>query len=311
MKQRSGTATLLATLLQLSLILIPLVLAPQAQAQAQAQLLVEQPERSHGYFIGDVLLQRINLQKPEKIIVPPDLHEAKRVDAYLYRLPIVSPSVDQQWLELRYQIINAPQNTTTINLPEIPFTTNEGTKLSLPPWQFTVSLLTGPGAENNRLASSLIPDRQALDVLVPPNSKALIFSAIALIATLLLWLLWWLYTFFNDARIQPFAKARRAINQFPRPQRDSQPQALIALHHAFNHVAGKTISTASLPQLFEAAPWLQEYRSKIEHFYTLSAERFFQQTDAPSSLDITDLSTALYRAEKRHATLLSDRSPPE
>lgn len=285
--------------LTLAIFLIPL---------AHANLQVEHPSRSHGYFIGDVLLQRINLNATPELIVTPQLQDGQRVDTWLNQLPLTNTTVEQQWLELRYQIINSPPTPQTISLPAITFKTHGGDELLLESWPFTVSPLISSIEAGGSSASSLLPDRDALDVIGSKNSNALKLSLAALLATLAAWLLWRLFTHFRDVHILPFAKANNTINRLPRAKRDSDPDAFIALHHAFNSVAGKTISTGSLSQLFDAAPWLTEFKKPVENFYESSAVRFFQQADTPPSIAVTDLCATLYRAEKRQVKVVSDSS---
>ena len=84
----------------------------------EANLLVEQPTRSHGYFIGDVLVQRINLDSLDEPVTAQNLETELRIGTHLYRMASKEIIVkDQTWLELRYQIINAPTVAETIALP--------------------------------------------------------------------------------------------------------------------------------------------------------------------------------------------------
>ena len=51
---------------------------------SEANLLVEQPTRSHGYFIGDVLVQRINLDSLDEPVTAENLETELRIGTHLY-----------------------------------------------------------------------------------------------------------------------------------------------------------------------------------------------------------------------------------
>lgn len=277
---------------RLSCVLLALLLMPVAKASLQ----VEQPDRSYGYFIGDVLLQRVNLDSLDEAVTAQNLESELRVDSYLYRMASKEITVkEQRWLELRYQVINSPPQTETIALPSVSFITESGTEETLAPWEFTIAPLTAAGTD-----SSPIADRRALDIIETPGSDKLKLGVVALLTTLALWLAWWVVRHFNDSHTLPFAKAYRTIKKLPVAERDSDPQAWIALHHGFNNVAGQTISNSTLDQLFAAAPWLGEYKDAIENFYTASSARFYQQSDT-QPIAVSELCASLHRAEKRQA----------
>lgn len=263
-----------------------------------SSLLVEQPVRAHGYFIGDVLLQRINLDSSDEPVVAHKFDSDLRIDAYLYRM--ISKEVNfenQTWLELRYQIINSPPETTTIALPAVSFETATGAEEIVPSWEFTIAPLTTVTAEGELTP---LPNRRALDVIEKRSSDKFKLYLIALLATLVLWLFWWVFRHFKDAQTLPFAKAHRAIKKLPVAERDSDSQAWITLLHAFNSVGGKAISNSTVAQLFTAAPWLSEYEDTIKRFYAASSTRFYQQSDS-QSFAVSELCATLHRAEKRQA----------
>ncbi len=282
-------------------IILALLIVPIAIADLQ----VQHPDRSYGYFIGDVLLQRVNLESSAGAVSATDLESGLRINDYLYRLPNKTVTIQkQQWLELRYQVINSPTQTETIALPAITFVTESGEEQLLQPWFFTVAPLTASGDGD---VSSPLPDRSALDVIDKPNMPLLKMGMISLLSVLGLWFLWWLIRHVKDSHTLPFALARRTINKLPSAERDKNPQAWIALHRAFNDVAGKTISGNSLDQLYSAAPWIKQYEGKVEEFYTASSVRFFQQVE-PEAIAVSKLCNTLHQAEKRQAKQVAKAS---
>ncbi|OED38126.1 hypothetical protein AB833_20820 [Chromatiales bacterium (ex Bugula neritina AB1)] len=276
-------------------------------SNACAELQVQQPSRAHGYFIGDVLVQRVRLTTSEAgSLTAPEPLDEQRITTYLYRLAVTEILAQEHvWLELKYQIINSPPATETITLPAVTLTSEADNELTLEPWPFTVSPLTSKLDSSNGAALSILPDRRPLDVIEAVDDKPLKLSVAALLTTLALWLLWWVYRHFTDSHTLPFARANRAIRRLPGTQHDTEPQAFIALHHAFNYAAGKTINTSSLDDLYAAVPWLVDYKDSVETFYRASAARFFQQAESPPHVAIDQLSGQLYRAEKRQAKVAS------
>ena len=279
---------------RLLLFLLALVIVPITKADLQ----VEHPERSYGYFIGDVLLQRVNLEPSAGAINVKDLESGLRINDYLYRLPSEEVTIKKQrWLELRYQVINSPVQTETIALPAVTFLTESDEELLLQPWGFTIAPLIAAGDGDE---SSPLVDHRALDVIEKPNRRILKLGLISLLSILALWLLWWLIRHFKDSHTLPFAQARRTIKNIPNAERDQDPQAWVALHRAFNDVAGKTVNGNSLRELFVVAPWIEEYKGEVEEFYAASSARFYQQAE-PEAIAVSKLCNRLHRAEKRQA----------
>ena len=83
-----------------------------------ATAVVEQP-RPFGYVVGDVMTQRVLLEIDGHELAPAELPKAERVNVWLERRParIESLPDGHRWLALDYQVINAPQSLTTVNLP--------------------------------------------------------------------------------------------------------------------------------------------------------------------------------------------------
>lgn len=272
---------------------------------AHADLEVIQPERSHGYFIGDIIQQRVNLESSVGVVAAKNIESGLRINDYLYRLPTQEISIQRQtWLELRYQIINAPVQTESIALPAVLFVSNSGQELMLQPWSLTVSPLTTTDGEE---AVSLLPDRQALEIIQKPNNQLLLMSIVALAAVLVLWALWWLFRHFKDSHTLPFAQALREINKLPAAERDTTADSWIALHHAFNKLGGKTVNHSNLDQFFQTVPWLGKHREAVTEFFAASSERFYQQAE-PRSVAVDKLCRALVRDEKRQAKQPSSKA---
>ena len=165
---------------------------------------VQQPKRSIGYFIGDILIQRIYLESHEGRINNTDLQAAERVDEYLYRLPVVQSSDNSGIgnfflkmlrsvialyhalyhtlsggtmnggtpVEIRYQVTNAPSATRTISLPEMTLTTDTGATIVVAAWPFNIGPLSSEAGYEQPVSGDpqneslkLLPDRSASELL--------------------------------------------------------------------------------------------------------------------------------------------------
>lgn len=272
----------------------------KALAESQDnRLQVQNPTRSFGYFVGDMLEQKINLDSGK--LLDPQLPGEERIDEFLYRLATrVELENKHRWLFIRYQIINAPQQTTTISLPAVIFKTKSDEKVLLDPWSFTVASLT---AQNATDEGGLLPraDLTGLSLVEKQSSNGIKLSLAALVSTVLFWIIWWIVRHFRDAHTLPFAKARRILKKVPVKDRNTTSESWVALHHAFNEVAGKTISAGTTDKLYAAAPWLAPQKEPIENFYKASSGRFFKGSESSGQMPVDALSRSLYQLEKKQA----------
>ena len=126
-------------------------------AYPAATALVEQP-RPFGYVVGDVMTQRVLLEIDGRELVPAGVPKAQRVNLWLERRParIESLPDGRRWLAIDYQVINAPQSLTTVNLPAFDLQgAADGATLKIAAWPISVNALTSDGS------SELRPDHPA------------------------------------------------------------------------------------------------------------------------------------------------------
>lgn len=297
----SGTRRLLYRIV-LSLSLLPLGIS-EVWSQTRESLLVEQPSRAFGYFIGDVLQQRIYHRYDDARFGDAGLNEPRRVSNYLLRSPVVQQSGKrasgerQRWLEIRYQVINAPGENLVTSIPALKIAREAGPDIDIPEWSFSISPLLVK-ADDAPVPEQIRADIAALQAVPLYSSRPMKISSAVLFSLLSLWLLWWLFRHFRDQRILPFARARKLIK---RADRHQDSEGWVALHRAFNFTAGKSINQSNIDELIAAAPWLSPLRAAIDEFYQQSAERFYRQSGALPKLDIAQLSDQLFRCERAHA----------
>lgn len=280
--------------------------APPAQVSA----VVEQP-RQTGYFVGDLLTQRVLLDSAGNPLSPTTLPNPGRVSAWFERrnIRLETDSSSRHWLTVDYQILNAPQKLTVVNLPAwtLPLkTAASGTAVTLkiPSSRINVAPLSPPGSPTQVGVADLHPDRLAPLVALAPLRRAVALSVGALALTLIAWLGWLLWRNRRAATQQPFARALRELSAMD----DREPRAWQALHRAFDRTAGRVIQNATLPELFQRAPQLSPARGQIEQFFAQSSELFFgapapAQQGRPSQLATLvprTLCAELRRIERRH-----------
>ncbi len=255
---------------------------------------VEQP-RPFGYVVGDVLQQRVLLQAD-----PISLPHAGRVGVWLdRRVPGISRDAQgRRWLVVDYQLINAAQGLTTVNLPAWELGTKSGQTLSIPRWPISVGPLTGRTVIAQGGLQVLRADRPAPIVPTEPITRQLETWTGAFALTLLIWIGWLAWRNWRDARDRPFARAAREM----RGVGDDAPQAWQALHRAFDRSAGRVVQPATLATLFERARYLEPLRPRIEEFFRCSADYFFRSgnTRPALTLSVHALCGELRRVERRY-----------
>ena len=104
------------------------------------------PTRAYGYYLGDVIEQRVSLHQDNVIHSLQQLPSVQREGRWVARNS-VSVSADGQWLDMRYQIINAAPETRTISLPALSLESDASTGIEVPAWSFTISPLL-PAADH-------------------------------------------------------------------------------------------------------------------------------------------------------------------
>lgn len=266
------------------------------------------PERNVGYRIGDIIEQTISLDVDASTLPLETLAETRREGRWLARHSIeLSDNNDK--LTIRHQIINAPSNTRIISLPAVSLGNDSTTTINAPAWPFAVSPLipTIQNPEDNPL-TLMQADQLVKTTDTAPLMRRMKLMAYALVASLLLWLAWWLIRGFRDAQLLPFARAYRTLAKRRATADNQAPESWLALHEAFNQAGGRHIGLDSLDKLINNKPWLEPLEQEIRTFFKLSSSRFFSTRPVNDSLDVVGLSKRLYKEEKRHTARLEKTS---
>jgi mxaA protein len=264
-------------------------LSPVRATAHVAQAVVDQP-RPFGYVVGDLVTQRVLLDF-EPAALPP----AQRVNLWFERRPprIEKAADGRRWLVVDYQLINAPPELTTVQLPawQIKEKT-QGTQREVPATPISITPLI-----SNASTAELRPDRNVSIIDTAPSRANVVLWSIALGITLAAWLAWSQWRNWRDSHNQPFARALRQLRHLD----ESAPEAWQAVHRAFDQTAGRVLQIETLPALFERAPYLQPRRAEIERFFAQSNERFFGAGSADNLASVRALCQELRRIERRHA----------
>jgi mxaA protein len=273
-----------------------LVLSAEPPALPEAR--VEQP-RAFGYVLGDVITQRVLLEREGAPFDLAKLPAAQRVGIWLERRAARTETAadGKRWLIVEYQLVNAPRILTTISVPPLLLDSNQrDVKLLVPEWLVSVSPLTPQTAFDADGLGPLRPDKQATLIATAPIKRQLWIWFVALAATLAAWAAWTQWRNKLAALNQPFARALHEIARLD----PASPQAWQSLHRAFDRTAGRVMHVQILPLLFERAPHLQPLRTRIEEFFVASSERFFGSGTPSAAVSLRALCEDLRRIERQY-----------
>lgn len=262
---------------------------------------VEQP-RSHGHLVGDMLTQRVLLERAAQAFEPAELPGAQRIGVWLERRAgrIETTADGRRWGVFDYQLINAPREMRSLQMPAFELAGAAGQPaLVVPAWTIVVSPLALNEPDKAGLPL-LQPDREAPQVAVAPLQRRLGFWGVATLLLLAAWPGWWAWRNWRAASALPFAQAWRSLRRGD----DLQAPAWQVLHRAFDAAAGRAVHAGSLPALFRQQPQLETLRPDIEAFYRASAARFFAEggSSAASATAVSprSLCAACRRIERQH-----------
>jgi mxaA protein len=293
-----------AEMLSFRLLMFMFVLGASPHLYAADVAVRAELARAYGYVIGDVIEQRLQLDMPA----------AMRLDA----ASLPKPGKLNAWVELRsaeqhantvvlrYQLMNSPRDVVVVFLPSIKLqfigADAARSEVLLDAQALSISPLTKEETFARTGMEAMRPERevQPLDTH-KYERRAMQALAVAAVLTGLLgaWL-WW-----RKQRLArgPFARAAVAIASL---KAEHVLHAMIALHEAFNGVAGRSVFAQSLASFFVQQPQYAGEKKEIEDFFSMSRAQFFGQAAAPVRPDadqlewIASLAKRLARIEKRH-----------
>lgn len=252
--------------------------------------------RAFGYFVGDIVRQEVQLQGFE----PAELPRTERAGVWFERRAsrtYTSSDDGNKWLVLEYQIVNAPREARTIELPPLKIDDVSGTRaLLVPSLPIGVAPLAPALPTDASLLAALRSDREAPHIATKPIVRRLIAYGAVCLLLVLSWGAWLAWRNWRARSQLPFARAWREVQHLD----ERTPEAWRALHRAFDRAAGRVTHSATLPALFETAPYLRSERSSIERFFAQSSEMFFGSGLPSDALSVRALCRDLRKLERQH-----------
>jgi mxaA protein len=255
--------------------------------------------RAYGYVVGDLVERRVLLAQP---LAPAALPRRGRIDAWLELREAQLVGGSTQELRLVYQIVNAPKQVATIELPALALATSQS-RSEVDAWPITVSAMTPAfalaRAGLDESQPDIAPERADLrPVLVRMAAVTLLLAALVYAVALARWpqLAFW-------RRDAPFRSAWLELRRLAR-HRPAEAEAALAqramqrLHAAFDAAAGQALFAERLDALYVARPQLRPLAGDIERFYAQSRSAFFAATPAtPALAPLVELARRLTQAE--------------
>jgi mxaA protein len=253
---------------------------------AAAGLASEISPRRFGLTLGDVFTQRIRLPDGLGALAQPSTDlRVGRVGTWFERRSVrrEADTDGRTWLHIEHQVINVPTVTQAVQVPGFSLQFHPDKLVDVAPANASIGPLTpAEEASVEGTLRGLLDDRAPQMPSVRWLGQRLQWALAALAALLATWLAWWAHGEWRDARTKPFARALRQVQSADFAATEGQTmKAWVAVHHAFNAAAGRTVHASSLSPLFEHQPLLLAERTAIEQFFAASNARFFQPNGMP------------------------------
>lgn len=255
----------------------------------------ENPERSVGYTVGDILERTITLdvKKPYKLLDTslPIVGYERRYKGQIIGIELRSISHTQEehdasttyTIHLAYQVFTNNVVAKHAALPaEIVKLIANGkvAQYRIPSWDFAISPIAIFGAVKIQYDMSTFRGPLLLDVGPEKLRLKVLLSILALALLGLLYILGrraWLPRMGG-----PFARAYRDLNKLRKlPVTDASLQTAVSrVHQSLNATAGNSVFNDTLEAFLARKPAFKPVKADIEQFFGLSRHVFFEHTAA-------------------------------
>lgn len=269
-----------------------------ASAAHAAPISVQTTEpRAYGHVVGDLIERRASFVLPAGLsVAETSLPRRGRLDAWLELrdVELTPPGAGRAASQLRvvYQVVNAPKQIATVELPALSLKLSGGGKddVSIAAWPITVSALTPAAVLARAGLEESQPDIAPQPAALLPTAARLALWTVLLAAVLFAlalrrypqWAFW--------RRRAPFRAAWIDLRKLAARQ-DEQVlhQALARLHRAFDAAAGEALFADRLAPLYAAQPRLRSVADDVAQFFQWSRSEFFAAQPAQASCNLAEL----------------------
>ena len=261
--------------------------------------------RDTGYLLGDLLDERIELTLPRGFAVDAgSLPAPGRVAPWLeVRTARIVPgqNPDETGVVVTYQIFAEVEEASRVPIPAFKLRIHDGGRarlVAVPERSFLLSPALPPTLTD--VDRELKPSPAPLPL--PLRSTIAEFFGAVLVALASGGYLLWAYDRlpFLPRAPGPFARLHRRWRRRGRRELSSADcQALLRdWHAALGQAAGETVYAATLPRLFDRAPFLVPLRDRVEGVFRRSWQSFYgaAAVEEPGAAEVLDL---LHEAARR------------
>jgi mxaA protein len=287
------------------------VLVPRSAAAAVRHVALAPPARDFGYFLGDILtatavitaddntvLDRSTLPEPGPVSRLIDVRHVTVTDTRADGGHVIR-------IRIAYQSFYGPDAATQTEVPGYHLEFADGKHrfpVDVPSWRFTASALrhavvavTDASLLRPDHPPTPMPDRAARLRLRCGLAGLLIAAGLMLARCGVLPAI--------GAQRGPFTRLSRRMRRLLRGTAPSggQEAALLALHRAFNTMAGRSVLAGDIETFLSFHPAFRGLRQDITDFFAASEARFFGAGTAPTAVSdewLLALARRLARAER-------------
>ena len=259
---------------------------PTQSALLSATLMPTTPDpRAFGYFVGDVVTRRIDVQVPAALQLDPEsLPRAGRQGQALELRQVEWQrggvgATERATLTLGYQVFLAPREVRTLEMPPVLLRFTGGPRpqtLRIDAWPVTVAPLVPLEVSPRHGLGSLRPDAAA--PLIDTRASRWRLAVYGVVAAALLAYLAHVYLALPwlARRARPFGLAWLALRGLSaRSSSDEVRVAMQRLHQALNATAGRVVFENGVDAFVATHPRFEPLRADLLDFFARSRREFF------------------------------------
>ena len=259
--------------------LLLVVGSPAAQTATDTLTATQHDPRAYGYFVGDVVTRRIDVQIPAGLQLDEESLPYVGRQGQALELRRAAWNARTATLTMDYQVFIAPREVRTLEMPPVSlrFTgTPRAQTLRIDAWPVTVAPLVPLEASPRNGLGELRPD-----AATPPIDTRFVRGRLAVygvVAALLLAYLAHVYLALPwlARRARPFGRAYGELRGLSASSSPAQVRAgMQALHRALNLTAGQVLFEQGVPAFVETHPQFKPMQAEWREFFQRSRRAFF------------------------------------